>query len=68
MSVLGSDSRGDLYIEAFVETPVNLNKKQQALLKQLDKDFSDDKTGSKHSPEASGFFNKVREFWDDLKD
>jgi len=67
MSVLGSDSRGDLYIETFVETPVNLNKKQQDILKQLDKDFSNDKTG-KHSPEASGFFTKVREFWDDLKD
>lgn len=67
MSVLGSESRGDLYIEIFVETPVNLNKKQQDILKQLDKDFADDKTG-KHSPEASGFFTKVREFWDDLKD
>lgn len=68
MSVLGADSRGDLYIETFVETPVNLNKKQQDILKQLDKDFSDSKTGSKHSPEASGFFGKVREFWDDIKD
>ncbi len=67
MSVLGSDSKGDLYIETFVETPVNLNKKQLDMLKQLDKDFANDKTG-KHSPEASGFFTKVREFWDDLKD
>ena len=68
MSTMGSDSRGDLYIETFVETPVNLNKKQQDLLKQLDKDFSSEKSGSKHSPEADGFFTKVREFWDDLKD
>lgn len=68
MSVLGSsDARGDLYIETFVETPVNLNKKQQAVLKELDKEFTEDKTG-KYSPEASGFFTKVREFWDDLKD
>lgn len=67
MSVLGSDSKGDLYIESFVETPVNLNKKQQDMLKALDKDFANDKSG-KHSPEASGFFTKVREFWDDIKD
>jgi molecular chaperone DnaJ len=67
MSLLGSEARGDLYIEIYVETPVNLNKKQQDMLKALDKEFTDDKTG-KHSPEASGFFGKVREFWDDLKD
>jgi molecular chaperone DnaJ len=68
MSILSSDSRGDLYIETFVETPVNLNKKQQDLLKQLDKDFSDKKSGDKHSPEASGFFTKVKEFWEDIKE
>lgn len=68
MSVLGSDALGDLYIEAFVETPVNLNKSQQDMLKKLDKDFSSDKGGNKHSPEASGFFGKVKDFWDDLKD
>ena len=67
MTVLGNDSKGDLYIETFVETPVNLSSSQKDMLKKLDKDFSDDKTG-KHSPEASGFFTKVREFWDDLKD
>ncbi|MAI62920.1 MAG: molecular chaperone DnaJ [Micavibrio sp. TMED27] len=67
MAILNSDSRGDLYIETFVETPVNLDKKQKDLLKQLDKDFSDEK-GGKHSPEASGFFGKVKEFWDDLKE
>ena len=67
MNVLSSDARGDMYIETFVETPVNLNKKQKDILKQLDKDFANDKTG-KHSPEAEGFFTKVKEFWDDLKD
>jgi molecular chaperone DnaJ len=67
MSILNSSSQGDLYIETFVETPVNLNKKQIDMLKALDKDFANDKTG-KYSPEASGFFTKVREFWDDLKD
>lgn len=70
MTILNSESRGDMYIEIFVETPVNLNKKQQDLLKELDKAIGGDdhKKTSKHSPESSGFFSKAKEFWDDLKD
>jgi molecular chaperone DnaJ len=68
MSILKSDSRGDAYIEIFVETPVNLDRKQQDLLKQLDGSLSSEKTGAKHSPESSGFFGKMKEFWDDLKE
>ena len=67
MTMLGSEERGDMYIETFVETPVNLNKKQQEMMKALDKDLNADGAG-KHSPEASGFFSKVKDFWDDLKD
>ena len=68
MKTLKSDHRGDLYIEIFVETPVNLNKKQQDLLKQLDKDFNDEGGNNKHSPESSGFFKKMKEFWDDISE
>ncbi|HBR68266.1 MAG TPA: molecular chaperone DnaJ [Rhodospirillaceae bacterium] len=68
MTVLRSDSVGDMYIEIYVETPVNLDKKQQDLLRQLDKTIGDGAAGSKHSPESSGFFKKAREFWDDLKE
>lgn len=68
MSMLQTESRGDLYIEIFVETPVNLNKKQKEMMKQLDKDFSGAKAGKTHSPESSGFFTKMRDLWDDLKD
>ncbi len=68
MSVLNKpDARGDMYIEIFVETPVNLNKKQQDLMKQLDSSLDSDKSAN-HSPESSGFFSKMKEFWDDLKD
>jgi molecular chaperone DnaJ len=67
MSTLKSDARGDLYIEIFVETPVNLNKKQQELMKQLETALGSDK-GVNHSPESSGFFSKMKEFWDDLKE
>ena len=63
-----SDSRGDMYIEIFVETPVNLNKKQQDLLRDLDKSIEGGSSASKHSPESSGFFTKIREFWDDLSE
>ena len=69
MTALRTDARGDMYIEIFVETPVNLDRKQQDMLKELDKSIGDGKSGSnKHSPESSGFFTKMREFWDDLKE
>jgi molecular chaperone DnaJ len=63
MSVLHSSQRGDAYIEIFVETPVNLSGKQKDMLKEFA-----GKDPSKNSPESAGFFNKVKEFWDDLTD
>jgi molecular chaperone DnaJ len=63
MSVMRSTSRGDAYIEIFVETPVNLSSKQKDLLKQFG-----GKDPDKNSPESAGFFNKVKEFWEDLTD
>ncbi|PCK00410.1 MAG: molecular chaperone DnaJ [Zetaproteobacteria bacterium] len=68
MSMIRSDARGDMYINIFVETPVNLNKKQQDLLRDLDKSMDDGKHSGKNSPESSGFFKKIREFWDDLSE
>jgi molecular chaperone DnaJ len=64
MPLMRSSTRGDLFIEIFVETPVNLNKKQEELLRDLDTSLG--KSNSKHSPESAGFFGKVKEFWDDL--
>lgn len=63
MSVLRANTRGDMYIHAQVETPVNLNKKQKDLLRDFD-----NSGGGKNSPESSGFFDKVKELWDDLKE
>ena len=65
MPVMRSESTGDLYIEVFVETPVNLSGKQRDLLKQLDAQLGG-KAASKHSPESSGFVKKVQELWTDL--
>ncbi|MEM7225997.1 MAG: molecular chaperone DnaJ [Pseudomonadota bacterium] len=64
MSVLRSPSRGDHYIEVQVETPVNLTKRQQELLREFSEESDDRQT----HPESEGFFSKVKEFWEDLTD
>lgn len=64
MSVLRSQSRGDMYIEVAVETPVNLSKKQKDLLEE----FAGQGKTRNNSPESQGFFSKVKDLWDDLKD
>ena len=60
MSVLRSQSRGDMYIEAVIETPVNLTKRQRELLRVFEVAGGGGKT---HSPQSEGFFAKVREFF-----
>lgn len=65
MKVMRSESRGDMFVQIFVETPVNLSKKQKDLLKEF---AGDDVTSKKHSPESSGFLDKVKELWEDLRD
>jgi molecular chaperone DnaJ len=63
MSVLRSPARGDMFVEAVVETPMNLNKRQEELLREFET-----AGGKETSPQSSGFFAKVKELWDDLKD
>ena len=65
MSVLRSPSRGDMYIEVMVETPVNLTKRQQELLREF-AEAGDGKRAT--SPEAEGFFTRVKEFFEDLRE
>lgn len=67
MRTIRSDARGDMYIEIYVETPVNLNKKQQDLMRELDSSINNAK-GKTHSPQSNRFFSKIREFWDDLSE
>ncbi len=64
MSILRSSARGDMFIQAMVETPVNLTEKQKELLKK----FGAESSVETHSPEAHGFFGKVKELWEDLKE
>jgi molecular chaperone DnaJ len=64
MTVLRSQARGDMYVEMEVETPVNLTKRQQELLRE----FESESKGRATNPESEGFFTRVKEFWEDLTD
>jgi molecular chaperone DnaJ len=67
MSVLRSQARGDMYIDVNVETPVNLSKRQEELLREFQGE-KPVKGQSTTSPESEGFFSRVKELWDDLTD
>lgn len=64
MSVLRSARRGDMYVEVNVETPVNLSKRQQELLRE----FEAEGGGGRNQPRSSNFFAKVKELWEGLTD
>ena len=64
MSVLRAAARGDMYVEVAVETPVKLNKRQQELLREFEKEGASAGT----HPESEGFFAKVKEFFEDLRE
>ena len=64
MSILRSKERGDMFVLATVETPVNLTKRQKELLQE----FGEAGTSAKNNPESEGFFAKVKDLWEDLKD
>lgn len=58
MPVLRSSKFGDLYIEIFVETPVNLSAGQKDILKS----FADG-CNVNNNPENEGFFSKVKDLF-----
>lgn len=64
MSVLRATSRGDMYVEVVVETPVHLTKRQQELLREFEKAGG----GQATHPESEGFFARVKEFFEDLRE
>jgi molecular chaperone DnaJ len=57
-----SGARGDMYVEVLVETPVNLTKRQQELLREFESGSKQEST----NPQSAGFFAKMRDFWGDL--
>lgn len=59
MSIMRRTLRGDMLVHVRVETPVNLTKRQKELLQEFDKEHN-------AHPQSSGFFAKVKEFWQEL--
>ena len=62
--VVACDVTQEDQVQAMVETPVNLTARQKELLKEFDSESATET----HSPQAHGFFGKVRELWEDLKE
>ncbi len=61
MPVLRSRDFGDLYVQAVVETPQNLTKRQRELLAEFDQESS-----HRTQPESAGFFAKMKDFLDNI--
>ncbi len=61
MPALRGTGMGDMYIELAVETPVKLTSEQKELLRKFE-----EISAKSNNPDAHGFFDKVRKFWDDL--
>ena len=60
MPALRGGTAGDMMIELAVETPVNLTSRQKELLAEFEK------LSEENNPESSGFFKKVKTFWDGM--
>lgn len=61
MPALRGNTRGDMYIELAVETPVNLTSRQKELLREFEE------LSAENNPESSNFFSKVKNFWESMK-
>ncbi|AOX20813.1 molecular chaperone DnaJ [Kozakia baliensis] len=61
-SVLRSGARGDMYIQVSVETPQHLSKRQRELLEEFEREAGEDH--GKANPEHTGFFSKVKDFFE----
>jgi molecular chaperone DnaJ len=58
MPVLRSKESGDLYVQAVVETPQKLTRRQRELLEEFEQGSS-----TETSPESAGFFARVKDFF-----
>jgi molecular chaperone DnaJ len=61
MPVLRQTAMGDLYIQIDIETPQNLTSRQRELLEEFEKLSS-----KENSPESSGFFSRMKDFFEGL--
>ena len=63
MPVLQGRGRGDLVVEISVETPTKLTARQKELLHELQETETGDEC-----PQSKGFFDRIKEAWNDLTD
>ena len=63
MPVMRSSQTGDMYIQVAIETPSNLSKGQRELLTEFEQLSSEE-----NSPESTGFFSRMKGFFDGLAD
>jgi molecular chaperone DnaJ len=63
MPVLRQAQVGDLYIQVSVETPQNLTRRQRELLEEFEQISS-----KENSPQSSGFFSRMKEFFESFGD
>jgi molecular chaperone DnaJ len=52
-----------MYIQVAVETPQNLTRRQRELLQEFEEVSS-----AENNPESTGFFAKMKDFFDTLSD
>ncbi|MGL4541371.1 MAG: molecular chaperone DnaJ, partial [Polymorphobacter sp.] len=64
MPTLNGAGHGDLVIQVDVETPVKLTARQRELLEEFQ--TLEDKEGGKNNPRQSGFFDKLKDAWNEL--
>ncbi len=57
--------QGDLLCRIIVETPVKLNSRQKELLEEFQETL--EQGGKSHSPQAHGWLDGVKKFFDDMK-
>ena len=60
-----SDHTGDLLCRISIETPVNLNDEQKAILRDFEGATSGG--GKKHSPKHTSWLDGVKQFFEDMK-
>lgn len=63
MPVLRQPQVGDLYIQVAVETPQNLSRRQRELLQEFE-----ELSSQENSPQSSGFFSRMKDFFEKLAD
>ncbi|WP_310498190.1 molecular chaperone DnaJ [Sandarakinorhabdus sp.] len=57
---------GDLVVEVEVETPVKLTKRQRELLEEFQ--VIETEEGGRNTPRSQGFFDKLKDAWNELTD